>query len=140
LNLAWVSLAMLAITVILSCTTSVNPGAVAIVFAWVIGVYLGPASGSALGLKAVVAGFPSELFLTLVGVMWLFSQAQANGTLERVTRSAVRCCRGNSGVIPLAFFGLALGSPRSARGTSRPRRSSARWRWPSPSGRRSRPS
>jgi di/tricarboxylate transporter len=109
LNLAWVSLAMLAVTVILSCTTSVNPGVVAIVFAWVIGVYLAPAGGGALGLKAVVAGFPSELFLTIVGVTWLFSQAQANGTLEWVTRSAVRCCRGNAGVIPLAFFGLALG-------------------------------
>jgi Na+/H+ antiporter NhaD/arsenite permease-like protein len=109
LSLAWVSLAMLAVTVILSCTTSVNPGVVAIVFAWVIGVYISPASGSALGLKAVIAGFPSELFLTLVGVTWLFSQAQSNGTLEWVTRSAVRCCRGNSGVIPLAFFGLALG-------------------------------
>jgi Na+/H+ antiporter NhaD/arsenite permease-like protein len=108
-NLAWVSLAMLAVTVFLSCTTSVNPGVVAIVFAWVIGVYIGPASGSALGLKAVVAGFPSELFLTLVGVTWLFSQAHSNGTLEWVARFAVRCCRGNSGLIPVGFFGLALG-------------------------------
>src|SRR4051794_33585063 len=100
---------MLAVTVVLSCTTTVNPGVVAIVFAWVVGVYLVPAGGSAFGLKVVVAGFPSELFLTLVGVTWLFSQAQSNGTLERVARAAVRCCRGNAGVIPVAFFGLALG-------------------------------
>jgi di/tricarboxylate transporter len=109
LNLAWVSLAMLAVTVLVSCTTPVNPGVVAIVFAWVIGVYLGPAGGTALGLKVVVAGFPSELFLTLVAVTWLFAQAQSNGTLERVARAAVRCCRGNAGLVPVAFFGLALG-------------------------------
>ena len=109
MNLAWISLAMLAVTVLLSCTTSVNPGVVAIVFAWVIGAYLAPAGGGAIGLKGVFAGFPSELFLTLVGVTWLFAQAHANGTLERVARAAVRGCRGNAGVIPLAFFGLALG-------------------------------
>ena len=57
----------------------------------------------------MVAGFPSELFLTLVGVTLLFAQAQANGTLDRVARAAVRCCRGNVGLIPVMFFGLALG-------------------------------
>jgi di/tricarboxylate transporter len=41
-------------------------------------------------------------------VTLLFSQAEANGTLAGVTRAAVRCCRGNVGLIPVAFFGLAL--------------------------------
>jgi di/tricarboxylate transporter len=108
LDLAWISLGALAVTVVISCTTSVNPGVVAIVFAWVIGTYLHPPAGASIGLKGVVAGFPSELFLTLVGVTLLFGQAQANGTLERVTRAAVRGCRGNAGMIPVAFFGLAL--------------------------------
>jgi di/tricarboxylate transporter len=88
-----------------SCTTTVNPGLLAIVFAWVIGVYLGHPP---IGPKGVVAGFPAELFLTLVGVTLLFSAAQGNGTLQRVARVAVRGCRGNAGLIPLAFFGLAL--------------------------------
>src|SRR5436305_2040300 len=108
LDLAWVSLAALVVTVVLSCATSLNPGVIALVFAWVIGVYLHPAGTGALGLKGVVAGFPSELFLTLAGVTLLFGQAQANGTLERVTRVALRGCRGNAGLIPLAFFGLAM--------------------------------
>src|SRR3954470_17749174 len=108
LDLAWISLAALVITVVISCTASVNPGVVALVFAWLIGTYLGPAGGKAIGLKGVVAGFPSELFLTLAGVTLLFSQADANGTLARVTRAAVRGCRGNVGLIPVAFFGLAL--------------------------------
>jgi di/tricarboxylate transporter len=107
-NLAWISLLALAITVLASCTTSLNPGVIAVVLAWVIGTYLHAPGGEAIGLKGVVAGFPSELFLTLVGVTLLFSAAQANGTLERVTRVTVRGCRGNAGMIPVAFFGLAL--------------------------------
>jgi aspartate/methionine/tyrosine aminotransferase/di/tricarboxylate transporter len=108
-DLASISLAALVVTVVLSCTTTVNPGVVAIVFAWIIGVGLHPADGTPIGLKGVIAGFPSELFLTLAGVTLLFAQAQANGTLERVAQAAVRCCRGNAGMVPVAFFGLALG-------------------------------
>jgi di/tricarboxylate transporter len=105
LDLSWISLVALLITIVISCTTTVNPGFLAIAFAWVIGVYLGHPP---IGLKAVVAGFPAELFLTLVGVTLLFAEAQGNGTLDRVARLAVRGCRGNVGLIPVAFFGLAL--------------------------------
>jgi di/tricarboxylate transporter len=104
LDPARISLLALVTTVILSCVTTVNPGVIAIVFAWLIAP-LQPA----IGLKGVVAGFPSELFLTLTGVTLLFAQAQTNGTLERVTRLAIRSCRGNVGLIPIAFFGLSLG-------------------------------
>src|SRR5439155_16464930 len=62
-----------------------------------------------LGIKDVVAGFPSDLFLTLVGVTLLFTQAHVNGTLDRVSRIAVKCCRGNVGMIPVMFFLLAFG-------------------------------
>jgi di/tricarboxylate transporter len=105
LDLAWISLAALLVTIVVSCTTAVNPGFLAIVFAWVIGVHLG---GNPIGPKGVFAGFPTELFLTIVGVTLLFAQAQGNGTLDRVARVAVRGCRGNVGLIPLAFFALAL--------------------------------
>src|SRR5262249_22244767 len=81
----------------------------AIVFAWVIGEYLGAMTGKPIGLKSVWSGFPTELFLTLVGITALFAQAQTNGTMERLARFGVRCCRGNSGFMPLMFFGLALG-------------------------------
>jgi di/tricarboxylate transporter len=108
LDLAWISLAALLVTIAVSCTTAVNPGVLSVVFAWVIGVYLAPMAGRPIGLKAVVAGFPADLFLTLAGVMLLFAQAHVNGTLERVTRAAVRCCRGNAGLLPVMFFGLAL--------------------------------
>src|SRR4051794_23314916 len=105
MDLAWISLSALLLTIVLSCTTAVNPGLLAIVLAWAIGTYLGRPP---VGLKAVMAGVPTELFLALAGVTLLFAQAQGNGTLDRLTAGAVRGCRGNVGLIPLAFFALTM--------------------------------
>jgi Na+/H+ antiporter NhaD/arsenite permease-like protein len=107
--LAWISLAALIVVIVASCTTTINPGVLSIVFAWAIGVYLGAMMGKPIGLKAVMDGFPTELFLTLVGITALFAQAQTNGTMERLARVGVRCCQGNAGLMPIMFFGLALG-------------------------------
>lgn len=108
MDLAWISLGALLVTIVLSCVTRVNPGVVAVVFAWLIGVYIGPAWGKPMDVKTVAAGFPIELFLTLLGVTLLFAQAQGNGTLDRVVSAALRGCRGNVGLMPVMFFGLAL--------------------------------
>ncbi len=92
MNLAVVSLAALLLAILMSCTLKVNVGFLSIVFAWVIGVYLG-----GMSVKEVIAGFPAPLFLTLVGVTLLFTQAQLNGTLPRVASHAVRACRATGG-------------------------------------------
>ena len=103
MDLAWASLIALAIVVVASCTTKLNPGVLAITLAWIIGVYMAEPGGEPLGLRTVVGGFPTDLFLTLAGVTFLFALAQANGTLERVAAVAVRSCRGNVGLVPVAF-------------------------------------
>jgi Na+/H+ antiporter NhaD/arsenite permease-like protein len=108
MDLAWVSLAALLLVIVVSCTTTVNAGLLSLALAWVLGVYVAPALGTPLSLKDVVAGFPAELCLTLVGVTLLFSQAHVNGTLERLARFAVRGCRGDLGLIPVMFFVLTL--------------------------------
>jgi Na+/H+ antiporter NhaD/arsenite permease-like protein len=102
MNLAWISLAALAVAVTLSIVTRVNVGVVSLVFAWVVGVYIG-----GLPLNTVLGGFPVQLFLTLVGVTLLFGMAGANGTLERMAARGVRVCRGNAGLIPVMFFVVA---------------------------------
>jgi di/tricarboxylate transporter len=79
----------------------INIGVLAIVLAWVVGVYVG-----GMRLDQVLSGFPVSLFLTLAGVTLLFAQAQGNGTLDRVAQRAVRLCHGIPGVIPMMFFGL----------------------------------
>src|SRR5262245_15146045 len=85
MTLAIISLLALIVAIVLSFTTRINVGFLCLVFAWIIGVYLG-----GLDVKAIRAGFPTDLFLTLVGVTLLFAQAQVNGTLERITHHGVK--------------------------------------------------
>jgi di/tricarboxylate transporter len=107
-DLAWISLAALLVVIAASCTTAVNPGLLSLALAWVIGIYVAPFWGETLRTGDVLAGFPTDLFLTLVGVSILFSMARANGTLDHVVRPAVRICQGNAGWIPIVFFGLSV--------------------------------
>ena len=113
MDLAGLSLLALVVVIIVSCTTRANPGLVAIVLAWAIVVYAAPwfrlPAGQSMGLKTLFAGFPVDLFLTLLGVSLLFTQAEVNGTLVRVAGVAQKLCRGNRGLIPIMFFLLAMG-------------------------------
>src|SRR6187402_3059621 len=107
MNLALLSVSALTIAVLISCVSRLNVGVLSIAMAWIVGVYIG-----GLPVNTVMAGFPSQLFLTLAGVTLLFAMAQANGTLGQLTHHAVRLCRGNAGTIPIMFFllGAALAS------------------------------
>ena len=109
MSLAVISVAALALAVIVSCLSPLNVGVLAVALAWIVGVYIG-----GLPVNTVMGGFPSQLFLTLTGVTLLFALAQSNGTLERITRQAVRICRGNRGLIPIMFF--VLGASLSSMG------------------------
>jgi len=104
MSLAWLSLGALFVAIVVSCFTRLNVGVLAVAFAWIVGVYFG-----GMRLEDVLAGFPIQLFLTLVGVTLLFTQAQLNGTLDQVAHRSVRLCRGNTGLIPVTFFLLGLG-------------------------------
>ncbi len=140
IDLAWISLAALLLVIVLSCTTSVNPGFLAMALAWVIGVYLAPFWGRRFTVGEVMAGFPTDLFLTLVGVTLLFTLARDNGTLDQVVRTALRGCRGNAGLIPIVFFGLSLSIASIGAGNIAAAALIAPWRWRSRTGRRSPPS
>lgn len=103
MDIATISLAALLVAIVMSCTSRVHVGFLSIALAWIVGVY-----GAGMSANAVMAGFPTRLFLTLTGVTLMFSQAQANGTLDLVAHRAVRYCRGNVGVMPMMFFLLAF--------------------------------
>jgi di/tricarboxylate transporter len=102
MNPAVASLLALLVAIVLSIATRINVGLIAIAFAWLIATYV-----AGLGANGVVAGFPSNLFLTLVGVTLLFAAAEANGTLERLTHGAARFARGDARIMPILFFVLA---------------------------------
>ena len=104
MNPAVLSLLALVVSIVLSFTARVNVGVVAVSFAWLIAVY-----AAGLGTATVMSGFPSSLFLTLVGVTLLFTQAHLNGTLDQIAHRSVSLCRGNTFLIPVSFFFLGLG-------------------------------
>ncbi len=99
MSLAWISVAALAVAVLLSCFTAINVGLLSLALAMLVGVYLG-----GMSLNDVLGGFPVPLFVTLVGITLLFSIAETNGTLARLTARAVRLCRGHAGALPVMFF------------------------------------
>jgi di/tricarboxylate transporter len=98
---AVLSLLALALVIGFSLTARINVGILAVAFAWPIAMF-------AAGWKAdaLMALFPSSLFLTLVGVTLLFGIAHKNGTLDLVTRRAVRLCGGATALLPIAFFAI----------------------------------
>lgn len=92
MDAATLSLGALLIVIIVNCTIRLHVGFLAISLAWIVGVYIDDISA-----REVMAGFPTRFFLTLAGVTLLFSQAQANGTLDLIAHKVVRLCKGNVG-------------------------------------------
>jgi di/tricarboxylate transporter len=96
------SLGALLVAVVLSCTSRINVGLVALALAWLVGVF-----AAGFSAEAVASGFPAALFLTLAGVTLLFALAEANGTLETLVRRAASLCGESPRVLPVLFFALA---------------------------------
>jgi len=94
---AW-SLAALLLVVVLSCTTRINVGVLALVLAWIVG-----AATAHMNAEAIAAGFPASLFLTLLGVTLLFSLADANGTLSGLARQLIPRSGDPRMVLPVVF-------------------------------------
>ncbi|MGH9321686.1 MAG: SLC13 family permease [Vicinamibacteria bacterium] len=103
MSVALLSIIAFAVAILLSCFTPINVGLISIAFAFLVGVLFG-----GMRVAEVASGFPSSLFLVLVGVTLLFSQARVNGTLDQIAKRSVQLARGNPGVIPLVFFFLAM--------------------------------
>ncbi|MDH5234505.1 MAG: SLC13 family permease [Gemmatimonadota bacterium] len=99
---AVLSVIAIGVVIIASFGTRLNVGILAVALAWPIAVY-----GAGWKGDAVMATFPSSLFLTLLGVTLLFGMAQANGTMAALSHRALRLCGGRAGLLPLLFFLLA---------------------------------
>ena len=99
---AVLSLLALIVALVVSMTSRINVGWLAIAFAWLVGVY-------AAGLRpdVVLAGFPAALFLTLAGVTLLFGIAETNGTLEGLATRALSLTRGRDRAVPVVLFVVA---------------------------------
>jgi di/tricarboxylate transporter len=93
------SIAGLVIMFAVATLLPVNMGAVALVGAFVVGgLFVGmPAS-------AVLAGFPGDLFVTLVGITYLFAIAQRNGTIDVLVHYGMRAVGGRAAAVPWVMF------------------------------------
>ncbi|MFD7433079.1 SLC13 family permease [Streptomyces sp. NPDC059861] len=94
-----VSIAALLVIFVIGTIRAVNLGALAFVAAFAVGV-------GVLGMDTseVLAGFPAELFVILVGVTYLFAIAKNNGTVEWLVQAAVRAVGGRVAAIPWVMF------------------------------------
>jgi di/tricarboxylate transporter len=79
----------------------VNIGALAFVAAFLVGLL-----ALSMDADAILGGFPADLFLTLVGVTYLFAIAKNNGTVDLMVRAATRLVGGHVIAIPWVMFGV----------------------------------
>lgn len=80
----------------------INIGILAFVASFVVGTF-------ALGLdeKEIFEGFPVSLFITVVGVTYLFSVAKLNGTIDLLVDQGIRLVRGRAILVPWVLFAVA---------------------------------
>lgn len=96
------SIYALVLMFVIATILPINMGVIAFVGAFLVGTLV-----AGMQTKAIMAGFPAELFLTLVGITFLFAQAQNNGTIDWLVRLAVRAVRGRIAAIPWVMFAIA---------------------------------
>lgn len=104
MNVPLMSLIALLIAIVVSVTTSLNIGTLAIGLSLIVGNYIG-----GVKIADIIKGYPTSLFILLAGTTYLFAIAQTNGTLEKITKYAIKAVRGNVAMLPVVLFFLAFG-------------------------------
>jgi Na+/H+ antiporter NhaD/arsenite permease-like protein len=102
-NMDMISLIALVIAIVVSIWKNVNLGILSLGLALVVGHFIG-----GMSIKDLIKGYPSSLLLMLVGVTFLFGIAQSNGTLDKITKYAVKMVKGKVALIPIVLFFLAF--------------------------------
>jgi di/tricarboxylate transporter len=97
-----ISILVLGLIFVIATLLPVNIGVLAFAGAFLVGTLVADQS-----TDDIIAGFPSDLFLTLVGITYLFAVAQNNGTVDWLVELAVRAVRGRVGAMPWIMFALA---------------------------------
>ena len=104
MNVPTISLIALLVAIVISCTTDLNIGTLAIGLSLVVGHYFG-----GVNIPDIVRGYPTGLLILLAGTTYLFAIAQTNGTLEKVSKYTIKAARGRVALLPVVLFFLAFG-------------------------------
>lgn len=100
-----ISLIVLAIVVAIGFIKKVNLGFLSLGVAFALAIFSGQTSSQAA--KLVAGGFSSSMFVTLVGVTFLFGMASQNGTLDLFSKKIVALVGKNTVLIPILMFVLS---------------------------------
>ncbi|WST27876.1 SLC13 family permease [Streptomyces sp. NBC_01166] len=97
-----ISIGALLVMFVVGTILPINLGILAFVATFAVGT-------ASLGLTEdeIFEGFPVELFVTIVGVTYLFSVARRNGTIDWLVGAGVRLVRGKVALIPWVLFLVA---------------------------------
>jgi di/tricarboxylate transporter len=99
MSIQLVTVVALVLVFLIATVLPVHMGALAFVAAFVVGTaFVGESTDD------IVAGFPGDLFIILVGVTLLFAIAKGNGTVDRLVQLAVRAVGGRIALIPWVMF------------------------------------
>ncbi|WP_104176283.1 SLC13 family permease [Arthrobacter sp. Y81] len=97
-----ISITVLIALFLIGTIRSVNMGVLGFVAAFAVGI---PVVG--MTNKEVIAGFPGELFLALLGLTFLFGFAQISGSIDLLVQWSLKLVRGKVAASPWVFFALA---------------------------------
>ena len=102
MNIQTVSILVLAAIFVVATILPINMGVLAFAAAFLVG-------GVVMGLSPgdVFAGFPVDLFVTLVGITYLFAIAHYNGTVDWLVERTVGLVGGHVAAIPWVMFLIA---------------------------------
>ena len=101
MNFALISLVVLAIVVAVGFIKKINIGFFSIGAAFILGL------AGDLSAKDITKGFSSSMFVTLVGVTFLFGMASQNGTLDLFSKKVVALVGKRTYLIPILMFALS---------------------------------
>lgn len=102
MNLGLVSLIMLLVAIAIGFWRNSNVGILCIAFSMILGIVY------KLNTKDIIAGFSSSLFIQMVGITYLFSIINGNGTLELLARKMVAMVGSRKHLIPVVIYLLGF--------------------------------
>ncbi|CAH2409614.1 SLC13 family permease [Mesorhizobium escarrei] len=102
MNIEVLSILVLVGMFVVATILPINMGVLAFAAAFIVGsLVMGLTPGP------IFEGFPGDLFVTLVGITYLFAIAQNNGTIDWLVERAVKLVRGHMAWIPWVMFLVA---------------------------------
>ncbi|KNH20396.1 C4-dicarboxylate ABC transporter [Arthrobacter sp. ZBG10] len=97
-----IPLVILVVMFVVATKWPLNIGVMGLVASFGVGYFM-------LGMtdKEILADFPANIVITIIGVTYFFSMAQRNGTIDIIVQNCVRLVRGKTMLLPWVFFLLA---------------------------------